>query len=164
MTKKRTKKQTKQPAPRSIRRIFPQVKYVKDATKAVEVHVKKTDCNSATKLDPMECALAKAAKREYHADAAVIGISSSYIIQGDTAIRYDTGNRISREIVSFDRHGDFAPGVYTLTPKSPTSRLGFKNYSGAKKPGSNNQAKRKVHRTAKVRDLTTGYSTEKYEE
>lgn len=160
MTKKKTRKQSKQLAPRSIRRIFPQVKYVKDADNAVEVHVKKTDCNSATQLDPMECALAKAAKREYHADAAVIGLASSYIIKGDTAIRYDTGQRIAREIVSFDRHADFAPGVYTLVPKTATKRFGASKQKNNSNGGENKTAKRKIHRTAKVRDLTTIYSTE----
>lgn len=153
MTKKRTRRTVKHPAPRSIRQTFPQVKFVKDAHTAISVNVRKSDCTNATPLDPSECALAKAAKREYRADAAVIGLGTSYIIKGDTAIRYRSGQHVAREIVSFDRHSDFAPGEYHLTPHSPSVRLGTKQ-GGKKQKEANHSPKRKVHHSAKVRDLT----------
>jgi hypothetical protein len=152
---KRKIKVNKEPAPRSIKRAFPQVKFVIDAKKSIAVHVRKSDCTNAIQLDPSECALARAAKREYQADAAVIGLSTSYIIKGDTAIRYESGERIAREIVSFDRHADFSPGDYQLTPKAPSTRFGFKKKESG--PGGPNSGKtvetRKVHYTPKVRDL-----------
>ena len=151
MAKKRVNQ--KQPAPRSIRRIFPQVKYIKDADKPMEVNVRKSDCSTAIPFDSTECALAKAAKREYHADYAVIGLASSYIIKGDTAVRYRSGQSVAREIISFDRHNDFAPGEYNLTPYSPSLRLGVDNRS-TRKSGKSKTAKRKIHKSAKVRDLT----------
>jgi hypothetical protein len=160
MTKKTKKLEA---APRSIRKAFPQVQYVVDADKPMIVRVRKTDCDHAVPLDPSECALAKAAKREFHADAAVIGLSTSYVIKGNTAIRFESGERVAREIVSFDRHSDFAPGTYQLSPKSPTQKFAaqaeyarkyYRNRNKDKR--ENHEPVRKVHHTAKVRDLTTG--------
>lgn len=145
------------PAPRSIRRAFPQVKTIIDAKHPVEVHVKDSDCDKAEPLNPAECALAKATKREFKADAVVIGLSSSYIIKGTKAIRFDTPQAVQREIVSFDRHQDFAPGSYKLVPKAPASRLGAqREYNRKKKTGGNHKPTRKIHKTIKVREFRIG--------
>lgn len=143
-------------APRSIRRAFPQVKTIIDAKKPITIHVNSNDCNKAEPLNPSECALARATKREFKVDAAVIGISSSYIIKGNKAIRFATPEAVQREIVSFDRHSDFQPGDYTLVPKSPSSSLEKqKEYSRNRKEDKrkNHEAKRKYHHTAKVREF-----------
>ena len=137
-------------APRSIRRAFPQVTSVVDADGSVEVHVGKKDCDTAEPLNSRECALARAAKREFKVDAAVIGISTSYLIKGTKAIRFNTPPSVAREIVSFDRHSDFQPGTYKLHPKPPTMRLGHRP-GGKKKPGKKHGAKRTHHHTAKIR-------------
>ena len=142
--------------PRSIRRMFPQVETVIDAKHAVDVHVKDTDCKSAEPLNPRECALARAAKREFKVDAAVIGLSSSYLIKGKKAIRFNTPDSVQREIVSFDRHSDFQPGVYHLPPKPPSNSFGVKKTSKTLKPSGGTKygkmAKQRVlHKTAKVR-------------
>lgn len=153
-TKKGTKKQL---APRSIRRAFPQVEHVIDAKRPVIVHVTDKDCKGAEPLNPTECALAKATKREFKVDAVVIGLSTSYLIKGKKAIRFVTGQAIAREIVSFDRHSDFQPGEYRLVPKSPGSSFeyhreyGKKRNSGVKK--GKHSPKRKYHKTAKVREF-----------
>lgn len=112
-------------ATRFIRRLFPKVTLVRDARKHVEVSVNNADCGKgALKNDPAECAMARAVRRQFKADGAAIGIGSSYIIKGNVATRYTTPPSLSREIVSFDRHSDFAPGVYRLSPVSPSRRLG----------------------------------------
>jgi len=134
--------------------MFPNVETVVDATKAVEVSVNRRDCKDAKKLNPSECALARAAKRELHADGVIIGMGTSYVIRGKQAIRFDTPESVRREIVSFDRHQDFAPGDYYLTPKSPTGRIGA---SGSRsKKGGNHSSRRKMHHSARVRVLSKG--------
>lgn len=148
MTAKKTIK-----LPRSVKRLFPNVEHCVDATKPVEVSVNRRDCKEAKRLNPSECALAKAARRELHADGVIIGMSTSYIIRGKQAIRFDTPGSVKREIVSFDRHQDFAPGDYYLTPKSPTGRLGQYNKTRTNK---NKEIKRKYHHSARVRILPKG--------
>ena len=125
-----------------------------DSPVGVEVSVSKKDCETAKKLNPSECALAQAAKKELHADGVIIGMSTSYIIKGKRALRFATPESVSREIISFDRHQDFAPGEYYLTPKAPTARLGTeqKNY----RTNPNKTVKRKVHISARVRELPRG--------
>ena len=139
--------------PRSVKRLFPQVEIAVDANKAVEVSVSRKDCKDAKRLNPSECALARAARRELHADGVIIGMSTSYLIKGKTAVRFATPESVQREIVSFDRHQDFAPGDYHLTPKPPTSRLGTDRRV---RPSGSHKTKRKVHHSARVRILPKG--------
>jgi hypothetical protein len=141
--------------PRSVHHLFPQVTSAVDANEPIEVSVNPKDCKEATKLDPTNCALARAAKRELHADGVIIGMSSSYIIRGTEAIRFATPESVRREIVSFDRHADFAPGDYHLPPKAPTARLGeYARPDREGSHGSNKAARRKIHRgSARVRML-----------
>jgi hypothetical protein len=141
--------------PRSVRRLFPQVEYAVDAKLPVEVSVKAKDCSEAIKLNPSECALARAAKRELHADGVIIGISSSYVIKGKEAQRFDTPETVKREIVSFDRHQDFAPGEYYLRPKPPTARLGVQTYK-SRNHGSKVVKRRVYHHSARIRVLPKG--------
>lgn len=152
MTNKKARKIT---LPRSVKRAFPQVTSAVDSTIPVEVSVSKRDCDNAEKLNPSECALARAAKRELHADGVIIGMSSSYVIKGKMAVRFHTPESVRREIVSFDRHQDFAPGDYYLSPKSPTSQLGKHPYIS--RPNRKDKpAKRAIHRSARVRVLMRG--------
>ena len=139
--------------PRSIKRMFPNVTTIIDAKMPISVHVKDSDCKNAEPLNPKECAMARAAKREYKVDAAVIGISTSYIIKGNKATRFETPESVRREIVSFDRHSDFEPVDYYLTPKSPSTRLGVHAKSGKKTSGKNHSAKRRLHKTVKIREF-----------
>lgn len=134
--------------PNSVRRLFPEVTVCRDASKAVFITVNRRDCKAGKRLRQSECALAVATKRELHVDGVIIGMASSYIIKGNEAVRFDTPERVRREIVSFDRHQDFAPGDYMLVPKSPAQRLG--SHSGTQS-GSRSKSTRVVHRTARVR-------------
>jgi hypothetical protein len=143
--------------PRSVRRTFPNVKHAIDATKSVEVSVEAKDCKDGKRFNPSECALARAAKRELHADGVIIGMSSSYLIKGDTAMRFETPESVRREIVSFDRHQDFAPGDYYLTPKSPSTRFGITHSKRDREDTRTNKVvRRKVHKSARVRVLPKG--------
>lgn len=142
--------------PRCVRAAFPEVTRVVDATVPVEVNVTGRDCGKGKKGDPSSCALARACKRELLAEGAIIGINTSYLISGKRAVRFQTGAGIAREIVSFDRSGDFAPGEYRLMPHKPSSRLGVDNrrsHTGGKEDGSH--SKRRLHFTPRVRSLVT---------
>jgi|SoiMethySBSTD1v2_1073268.scaffolds.fasta_scaffold26988_10 hypothetical protein len=143
--------------PRSVARLFPKVTVAVDADQSVDIKVSKKDCTEAKQMDPSECALARAVRRDMEADGAIIGLSSSYIIRGNKAIRFSTPERVQREIVSFDRNHDFAPGDYFLTPKSPSSRMGAPQYKKKAAPTSGAKvAKRKVHHPDRVRILMRG--------
>jgi len=153
---KKTAKKTSVKLPRSIKRMFPNVDHAVDATKAVEISVNRQDCKAGKRMDATECALAKAAKRELKVDGVIIGMTSSYLIKGNEAIRFSTPASVRTEIVSFDRHQDFAPGDYRLTPKSATSRFGSGYRAPRKDDRTSKTAKRKVHKTARVRVLPHG--------
>lgn len=152
------------PTPKTlIKRHFPQVKRIVDSERTLDVTVTAEDTAAGNKLDPENCALAKACVRQKIADAAIIGISTSYLIRGDTAIRYHTSTAVSREITSFDRHDDFAEGQhYKLSRISPSCRQEVRNMKSklyhrakvkARKKGQPYTPSRVVHRTANVRIL-----------
>lgn len=162
--KKKSRKKTRaaeSPAPRNIRRLFPHVKTVVDADESLDIEVTSEDCEKAVSQDANECALARAVRRECAATAAIIGVSSSYIIKGTKAIRFDTSERIAREVVSFDRHHDFEPGHYTLSPKSPSARMDVRNKRDRNYRANHDTRPRhdahppKVIGTARVRLLST---------
>lgn len=149
------KKKHSNSIPRSIKKMYPNVKTIIDAKHAVEITVNAKDCKSGEALNPSECALAKAVKRQFHADAAIIGLGASYIIKGSKATRFHTPERIRREIISFDRHNDFAEGSYQLTRKSPTLRLGYRASGKHKTHRNSHTPIRHTIKSARVRVLGT---------
>jgi hypothetical protein len=110
--------------PRVIKRRFPHVTRVVDATKPIHVSVTDADSDDAVSSDFEHCALARAACRQLKADGAVVSKRVVYVIIKDAAVRYDSSERIRQELVSFDRHHDFASGDYALNVKRPSERLG----------------------------------------
>lgn len=154
--KKRQPKRQGPKLPRSVRRSFPGVEEVVDATKAVEVTVTARDSSDGRRMRSTECAMARAAKREYDADGVIIGLTTSYIIKGKKAIRFQTTGSVAREIVSFDRHHDFAAGKYELVPKSPANRLGVHSPTPKGSHGPKDQPRIVHHETARVRQLERG--------
>ena len=156
--KKRVKKVRKS-VPRSISRLYPNVKFVEESDKYIEVFVSKKDCVDAKEMDPTGCALARAVKKEFHVDAAIIGLSSSYIIKGNKAIRFLIPRSTRQEIVFFDRHHDFEPGKYLLNPISAAKKLG-RHSNSSRKETTNHKPKREYHKTSRVRQLPHGYDSE----
>ena len=135
---------------KTIRKQFPQVKKVVDARVGITIKVTEKNNSRARKKDPHSCALANACIEKHIADACIIGITTSYLIKGNKATRYKTTNTVGREITSFDRHHDFQPGIYALSPISPANRLG---QDTRKKRPSGSHPKRMVHKTANIREL-----------
>lgn len=106
-----------------LQRKHPHVTSVQDADEDVLVEVTNQDDRNSKKKNHAECALATACKRQEKVTAAVVSVSKAYIIRGNTAIRYDMPESASREVVSYDRNGGFAPGKYKLRAPCPASRL-----------------------------------------
>lgn len=140
-----------------LRKMFPLLEKVVDATEGVLVAVTNEDSKGGTKKDPKSCALAKACVRSKLCDAAVIGIGNSYLIKGNVATRYQTSIGVSREITSFDRHQDFASGRdYLLSRVSPRKRLGAKRIQNkASGPRLTHKVENAIvhrkHRTTRIR-------------
>ena len=138
--------------PTCVRSKFPNVTKMVDATEGVEISVTPRDCGrGSTPGDPSNCAMACAFGRQHDADGAIIGLTRSYIVTGNTVTRLVTPTTVGREITSFDRNADFAPGNYHLAPVSPAQR------SGGRSKGPNSRSGRKtrvVHNsTVRVRAL-----------
>ncbi len=146
--------------PRSIARAFPQVKHVVLARRPVMVEVSAKDCADGKKLQTEECALAVATKRQFHADGVAIRLSDSYVIKGNKAIRFATPVSVAREIVSFDRHQDFAPGRYRLSAARPAWAHPGKHHQGGdnKNHGSSDRTQ-KVHKSSKPNHRTVRVRT-----
>jgi hypothetical protein len=145
--------------PRSLKRQFPKLKKVFDAKKPIHVEVTARDNNGGTVGDAQNCAMARAVCREFKADVAVIGLSYSYVIKGDTAIRYKTPVTVGREITSFDRNKQFAPGKYGLSPISKSQRLDAHKRSGGVKKSTTGHAPKRVvvhTKTSGVRVMPRG--------
>ncbi len=137
-----------------IRKHFPQVLRVRDAKATITVQVKPIDTKTGRKKDPAGCALVKACKRENIADGAIIGVGNSWLISGTTAIRYKTSTAVGREIVSFDRHGEFAAGAdYKLSKIAPSMRLGKRTPYKCGPRLTKRHSTHRVHRTANIRVL-----------
>lgn len=109
-----------------VKKFFPKVKSVVDATKPADIRVTPKDAASKAVKDHVACAMAVACKRKFHLDGVIISRTTAYLIKGKQARRFQVPNSVSREVVSFDRGGGFAPGRYRLIPFSPTRRLGVK--------------------------------------
>lgn len=137
--------------PRSLTRIFPQVKQVVHAKTAVKVEVSPKDCTEGKSYQTSECALAKAARRQFKADGVAIRLTDSFVVQGDTATRFKTPESVKRELVSFDRHKDFASGTYYLSPAPPIWANPNKKPSSGHNKGDRRSTPRIVHRTIRVR-------------
>ncbi len=115
-----------------IRKSFPHVNHVVDATEDIDIKVTKVDTSSKAVRNHRECALAHACKRAMAADGAIINVTSAYVIKGDIATRYSLPESISREIVSFDREAGFEPGDYHLHTPPPSGKLGNPKRTGSR--------------------------------
>jgi hypothetical protein len=143
-----------------IRKLFPNVNKVVDSKVDRYVSVTELDCSTAKKKDPANCAFANACTRMGIAEGAIITVSRSYLIKGNTATRYLTPESVAREIVSFDRHQDFRPGNnYKLSKVYKTNTMGA--HKGGPGPKTSGPKKWKPgliirqHKTAGIRVTTS---------
>ena len=135
---------------KKIRDLFPKVNSVEDSNEGVIVTVTDHDGKVGKKNKFSECALAVACQRELKADGVIIGLTKSFLIYGTKAIRYQTPQSVAREMTSFDRHGDFAAGVYKLSKIGVYDRIGVRRKTRPKSEPS------KQHREIRFRHDTAG--------
>ncbi len=107
-----------------VRRFFPQVENVEDATIPLTIEVTQSDSNNAKLKNHSGCAFAMACKRAQKADGVIVSIKTCYVVRGNRAVRYRFNESVSREVVSFDRKGGFDPGLYAMRPPAHGERLG----------------------------------------
>jgi hypothetical protein len=134
-----------------IRKYFPQVEFVKDATKTEIVEVTVADNDNSEVKSHRTCALALACKRFFKADGVIIGLTTSWIIRGKVATRFLNAATVSREITSFDRKAGFDAGRYLLTPVPETSRLGRQKAYDPHRKGTRSGIRKFRHYTRGVR-------------
>lgn len=134
-----------------VRKFFPKVTRVVDATEPITVEVTKGDERASKKRDLNHCAMAVACKRSMVLDGVVMAMCTAYLIKGRKATRYKVPESVQREIVSFDRGAGFSPGEYRLrTPDHPMGREVGGNST------SNGKAREPRHWTEGVRAVLGG--------
>lgn len=134
-----------------IRKFFPKVTTVVDATRSTAIEVTAKDASSRAVKNHTACAMAVACKRKFHLDGVIISRSVAYLVKGKTARRFLVPSSVGRELVSFDRGGGFAPGMYALAPITKSMRLGHSRGGPVNTRDRSNHIKRFRHLTAKVR-------------
>lgn len=145
-------KETNEKALRMIRTFFPKVEKVNDAEHTMIVNVTRADVAKSNHKDHKTCALAVCCKRSFNADGVIIGLTTAYIIKGNTATRFKLNDSISREITSFDRGAGYDEGEYMLVPACPSSRLGVPRTPSAAHGVTTGRGPRHFrHMTGKVR-------------
>jgi hypothetical protein len=136
---------------------FPQVKMIADALEPVQFTVTARDRRNAKAWDGFDCAAARGCVRDFKADGALILLSNSYLVFGEKAIRFMTPPTVAREVVTFDRHEDFATGTYRLSAVTPSSRFGEhgRKHHKSRKTGTKKQRALVVarHHTTRVRGI-----------
>lgn len=134
-----------------LKKLFPQVRKVEDAKDGVMIEVTKEDAKTSKRYKHSECAMAVACKRKFEVDGVLIARSISYLVKGDTAIRFNTPESVSREVTSFDRGAGFEPGVYHLA--KPQNKIEWVN-KGGNKPKTGKGKKPKYHHfTENIREV-----------
>lgn len=137
----------------NVRRFFPSVKTVKDATDTIEIEVTRADTAVSKMRKHNGCAMAVACKRKLQLDGVVISRAIAYLIKGRIATRYSVPQAVVREVVSFDRGAGFAPGAYSLAPINASHALGAraKRSSVDRAQPGNGKKRKKPHYTMDVR-------------
>lgn len=114
-------------APRAlatVRKFFPNVQEVKDASTGVTITVSPGDTKASDVKSHKTCAAAVACKRQYHLDGVILSRAIAYMVRGTVATRYVVPQELNREIIAFDRGGSFEPGEYHLQKPDKHIALG----------------------------------------
>lgn len=129
-----------------------------DATQDLDIEIKPGDISTAKKKDPAHCAAANAARRSLRTEVEV-HVSRIYVKKGKKWVRFITPERISREIVSFDRSSIFEPGEYTFKAPAGQNRLGHYTHEGGDQTRPGNRQKYRV--TMNIRESAKSKINEK---
>jgi hypothetical protein len=134
-----------------VQKRFPKVTKVIDSRKPLKVTVGRQDTSLGKKKKHEDCAMAVACKRKFKLDGVIISVSRAYLIKGNTAVRFEVPESVSREITSFDRGSDFVPGEYGLDPVAKRDRLGSVKGTRHSPRTSKGRPIRRYHRTENIR-------------
>jgi hypothetical protein len=151
--KNRKVKQPNRKALQMIQSFFGKVGRVVDSEKQMVVRVTRADIEKSNMKDHKTCALAVCCQRTFEADGVIIGLTTAYIIRGNTAYRFKLPGSIGREITSFDRGAGYDEGEYLLVPPCPSERLGERRPSGPS--GRSNGVKGTKHFRHYTRNVRT---------
>ena len=136
-----------------IRRFFPNVKRIKDATSGITVEVTPGDIDNKAKKKHSQCAIAQACTRSMALDGAVIAPSRAFLVKGTTVTRYELSAQAIRELVSFDRGGSFEPGFYRLGKIHKARKFARRSGNEGRKIGVR---RTKRHATNNIRESFSG--------
>lgn len=136
-----------------VQKFFPEVQHVEDSDSHLDVEVTARDNANAQRRSHKTCAMAVACKRKMHLDGVIISLKTAYLIKNKKATRFRLGESISREVVTFDRNGEFASGDYKLLKPGPSHCLG--KHQG----GQGGHSKKSSHRKVAPYHFTTGVRT-----
>jgi hypothetical protein len=134
-----------------VKKFFPEVKSVVDATRDTTIKVTVKDEKASHKLSHKACAMAVACKRTMNLDGVIISIRTAYLIKDKKATRYTLPDSVTREIVSFDRGGGFMPGEYEMRKPRKGQRLG--------EPGGHNKSRTGTGIKIRRHHFTSGIRT-----
>jgi hypothetical protein len=143
-----------------IRKLFPKVTKVVDATEPLTVEVRERDNKRGTIKHPGDCAMARACKRVLGLDGAIISLSKAYLILGNTATRYNVPQSLSKEVVVFDRSKTFEPGTYQFSAVPASRKLGNESRAPHKAKGGKRGPVTLSHHTTGVRKFYDRPGTE----
>lgn len=132
----------------TVRKYFPKVQEVVDATETMELNVLEEDCKYGIEGDPRSCAFARAAQRNHN--GALVGINTCYVVDGKLAVRFR--HEYSKLLKSFDKGTEtLSPGVIKLKPFTKGQKLGI---SHSKRNTTVSGKKRAFHHAVAQEDRT----------
>lgn len=145
-----------------VKKFFPKVTKVTDATENSFIEVTAKDAASKAVRDYGACVMAVACKRKLHLDGVIIARSVAYLVKNGEATRYLLPPSVSREIVSFDRGAGFETGRYELAKVGKSQRQGARKRNDLD-PNRHHENKGKTkfkHVTTNIRSVLGGQRPE----
>jgi hypothetical protein len=114
-----------------------------NAKAKVEIEVPLQLTKSTRRKNAYHCVFAEACARMPHVDEAIIHLSTAYLrFRGEKVFRrYRVQTRLRDQIVAFDKHGEFEPGIYTLGTIQPSHQARGER-QGSNKPSKGGPKRR----------------------
>ena len=131
-------------------------KPVLDAKRAITLTITPNDIAKADRKEPVDCAVARACRRELHAKEARVHLGRVYVRMNEgNWQRFLTPKALRSEIIAFDRGGSFEPGTFVLSAPTP-SKVATGKRRGGKTPI---KKARRVTGAKRVRHVVTDVRT-----
>lgn len=126
-----------------------------NAKKPITLTINANDIAKADRKEPLDCAVARACRRELHAKEVKVHLGRVYVRMNEgNWTRYLTPKPMRDEIIAFDRGGAFEPGTFTLPPPPPSKVAATGRRQGSKpksKKRGAGQKRMKPHVVTNVR-------------